>query len=68
VRKLETKGLAMIVVNDAESTIGALTSSATILMANGEVTALPTMSKEALATELVARVADLLNRAKSHAP
>jgi phosphopantothenoylcysteine decarboxylase/phosphopantothenate--cysteine ligase len=67
-RKLETKGLAMIVVNDAESTIGAASSTATILTADGKVTAFPTMSKEALATEIVARVADLLNRAKSDSP
>ena len=67
-RKLETKGLAMIVVNDAESTIGAVSSTATILTADGKVMAFPTMSKEALATEIVSREADLLNRAKSHSP
>ena len=64
-RKLEAKGLAMIVANDAEATIGASSSTATILTANGEVTALPMMSKEALATEIIAMVAGLLDRAKS---
>jgi phosphopantothenoylcysteine decarboxylase/phosphopantothenate--cysteine ligase len=64
-RKLEAKGLAMIVANDAESTIGAPNSTATILTANGEVTALPTMSKEALAVEIVKIVADLLGNVRS---
>jgi phosphopantothenoylcysteine decarboxylase/phosphopantothenate--cysteine ligase len=65
-RKLEAKGLAMIVANDAEATIGASSSTATILTAHGEATALPTMSKEALATEIIVLVAGLLDRAKSH--
>jgi phosphopantothenoylcysteine decarboxylase/phosphopantothenate--cysteine ligase len=67
-RKLEAKGLAMIVANDAEATIGAPSSTATILTANGEVTALPMMSKEALATEIIAMVAGLLDRTKFHTP
>jgi phosphopantothenoylcysteine decarboxylase/phosphopantothenate--cysteine ligase len=65
-RKLNAKGLAMIVANDAESTIGASTSTATILTADGGIMALPTMSKEALAVEIVAMTADLLDRAKPH--
>jgi phosphopantothenoylcysteine synthetase/decarboxylase len=64
-RKLEAKGLAMIVANDAEATIGASSSTATILTARGEVTELPTMSKEALATEIIVLVAGLLDRANS---
>jgi phosphopantothenoylcysteine decarboxylase / phosphopantothenate---cysteine ligase len=67
-RKLEAKGLAMIVANDAEATIGASNSTATILTASGEVNALPMMSKEALATEIIAMVAGLLDRAKPHSP
>ena len=47
-QKLAAKGLAMIVANDAESTIGAATSTATMLTADGEVISLPTMSKETL--------------------
>lgn len=67
-RKLKAKSLAMIVANDAEATIGASSSTATILTAHGEVTALPMMSKEALATEIIALVAGLLDRAKFHTP
>lgn len=63
-RKLAAKGLAMIVANDAESTIGAPTSAATILTADGNVTTLPAMSKFALAAEIIGIVADLLNRAR----
>lgn len=61
-QKLRAKGLAMIVANDAEATIGAASSTATILTADGGVTALPTMSKEALAAEVVSMIADLLDR------
>jgi phosphopantothenoylcysteine decarboxylase / phosphopantothenate---cysteine ligase len=67
-QKLDAKGLTMIVANDAEATIGAASSTATILTADGGVTALPTMSKEALAAEIMAMVADLLDRAKSGTP
>jgi phosphopantothenoylcysteine decarboxylase/phosphopantothenate--cysteine ligase len=65
-RKLEGKGLAMIIANDAEATIGAASSAATILMADGRVIPLPTMSKEALAAEIIAMVADLLDLANLH--
>jgi len=64
-KKMNAKGLAMIVANDAEATIGAASSTATILTADGGAIALPTMSKEALAAEIVAMVADLLDRANS---
>jgi phosphopantothenoylcysteine decarboxylase/phosphopantothenate--cysteine ligase len=67
-QKLQAKGLAMIVANDAESTIGAPSSTATILTADGRVKTLPTMSKEALAAEIVAKIADLLERTTSDAP
>jgi phosphopantothenoylcysteine decarboxylase/phosphopantothenate--cysteine ligase len=67
-RKLEAKGLGMIVANDAEATIGASSSTATILTASGEVNVLPTMSKQALATEIISMVAGLLDRAQSHYP
>jgi phosphopantothenoylcysteine decarboxylase/phosphopantothenate--cysteine ligase len=66
-RKLEAKGLAMIVANDAESTIGSPSSTATILTADGGVTTLPTMSKESLAVEIVTMIADLLSRRNSRA-
>lgn len=64
-RKLAAKRLAMIVANDAESTIGAQNSAATILTADGNVTTLPAMSKIALAAEIVGIVAELLNRART---
>jgi phosphopantothenoylcysteine decarboxylase / phosphopantothenate---cysteine ligase len=60
-RKLRAKGLAMIVANDAESTIGAPTSRATIITADSGVTELPTMTKEALAAEIMVMIADLLD-------
>lgn len=66
-QKLRAKGLAMIVANDAEATIGAASSTAMILTADGGVTTLPTMSKEALAAEVVAMMADLLDRGNVHA-
>jgi phosphopantothenoylcysteine decarboxylase / phosphopantothenate---cysteine ligase len=65
--KRDAKGLAMVVANDAESTIGAASSTATILTADGGVTALPTMSKQALAAEIVGMIADLLSRRDAHA-
>jgi phosphopantothenoylcysteine decarboxylase/phosphopantothenate--cysteine ligase len=59
-RKLASKGLAMIVANDAEATIGAEESEATILTRDGATMSLPRMSKDALAAEIVARIAVLL--------
>jgi phosphopantothenoylcysteine decarboxylase/phosphopantothenate--cysteine ligase len=67
VQKLRAKGLAMIVANDAESTIGAPSSTATIITADGKVTELPTMSKEELAAEIVAMIADLLDSTNARA-
>jgi phosphopantothenoylcysteine decarboxylase/phosphopantothenate--cysteine ligase len=66
--KLASKQLAMIVANDAASTIGAGTSSATILISDGSVTALPEMTKDALSAEIVRIVAELLDRSGHHAP
>jgi phosphopantothenoylcysteine decarboxylase / phosphopantothenate---cysteine ligase len=60
-QKLKAKNLAMIVANDANSTIGASTSTATILTSDGRVTAMPKMSKDSLAVEIVAMIADLLD-------
>ena len=67
-QKLAAKGLAMIVANDAKSTIGAPTSTATILMADGEVISLPTMGKETLAGKIVEMIADVFDRMKIDAP
>jgi phosphopantothenoylcysteine decarboxylase/phosphopantothenate--cysteine ligase len=52
-RKLETKHLSIIVANDAEATIGASESTATILTSDGDVRPLPRMSKANLATEII---------------
>lgn len=59
-RKLEAKGLAMIVANDAEATIGAPDSAATLLYAGGRITPLPRMPKEDLAREIALATAQLL--------
>ena len=66
-QKLKSKSLAMIVANDAHSTIGAPTSTATILTADGRVTAMQKMSKESLAVEIVAMIAELLGHKNSDA-
>jgi phosphopantothenoylcysteine synthetase/decarboxylase len=58
----------MIIANDANATIGAATSTAKILTADGEVTSLPMMSKEALAGKIVEMIADVFDRKKLNAP
>ena len=63
-QKLDAKGLDMIIANDAVATIGAANSTATILTSDGGVVSLPTMGKESLAAEIVAMVADLLDRGR----
>jgi phosphopantothenoylcysteine decarboxylase / phosphopantothenate---cysteine ligase len=67
-QKLAAKGLEMIVANDAVSTIGAPSSTATIITSEGVVTSLPTMSKEALAAKITEVIADLLDRKNAGAP
>ncbi|HLL49923.1 MAG TPA: bifunctional phosphopantothenoylcysteine decarboxylase/phosphopantothenate--cysteine ligase CoaBC [Thermomicrobiales bacterium] len=52
-RKLETKRLDIIVANDAEATIGADESMATILTSDGRIMPLRRMSKANLATEII---------------
>jgi phosphopantothenoylcysteine decarboxylase / phosphopantothenate---cysteine ligase len=66
-KKLAAKGLEMIVANDAVSTFGVPTNTATIITAKGEVTSLPTMSKETLAAKIVEMIADVLDSEKYHA-
>ena len=65
-RKLESKGLAMIIANDAASTIGAEISAATILTSDGGTTVLPMMAKDALSAEIVRIVAEMLDRLGNH--
>jgi phosphopantothenoylcysteine decarboxylase/phosphopantothenate--cysteine ligase len=57
--KLERKSLAMIVANDAVSTIGAPTSTATLIKRSGETTALAGMEKPELAELIVREIARL---------
>jgi phosphopantothenoylcysteine decarboxylase/phosphopantothenate--cysteine ligase len=57
--KLERKSLAMIVANDAVSTIGAPTSTATLIKRSGETTALAAMEKPELAALIVREIARL---------
>ncbi|MDF3017157.1 MAG: phosphopantothenoylcysteine decarboxylase/phosphopantothenate/cysteine ligase, partial [Thermomicrobiales bacterium] len=66
-KKLAAKGLEIIVANDAVSTFGAPTNTATIITAKGEVISLPTMSKETLAAKIVEMIADVLDSEKYHA-
>jgi len=58
--KLLKKGLSLIVANDAEATIGSPTSEATLIAADGSITALPNMPKAAVAAEVIARLVDLI--------
>jgi phosphopantothenoylcysteine decarboxylase/phosphopantothenate--cysteine ligase len=62
-QKLAAKGLAMIVANDAVATIGARDSTATFLYADGRAEEQPPQTKEALAEEILDRLAALLGAA-----
>ena len=66
--KLHAKNLAMIVANDAESTIDALDSTATFIMADGAVKTFPRSSKRTLADEIIRAATDLLATAQRHDP
>ncbi len=61
-RKLAAKSLDMIVANDAEATIGSLTSEATFLYPDGVSEAMPMMSKTELAEEVADRLVALIAR------
>lgn len=58
--KLTKKGLALIIANDAEATIGSPMSEATLISADGSITALPRLPKADVAAEVIARLAVLL--------
>lgn len=60
-QKLRDKGLAMIVANDAESTIGSADSTAHMIFADGRVVSLPRLPKSVVATEVVAQIVRLAN-------
>ncbi len=60
--KLESKGLDMIVANDAVATIGAETSQATLIRRGKDgPEVLPAMAKTALATVIIDRLATMLS-------
>ena len=58
--KLRTKGLSLIVANEAEATIGSSSSEATFIAADGSITSLPRMPKSDVAAEVIARLVNLL--------
>ncbi len=60
--KLRAKGLAMIVANDASATIGADTSTATIIRTDARIERLPRMTKQLLGAEIVDRLATILQQ------
>ncbi len=59
-RKLASKGLAMLVANDAVETIGAPDSQAWLLFPGGRIDALPRMSKDQVARRIVDELGTLL--------
>jgi phosphopantothenoylcysteine decarboxylase/phosphopantothenate--cysteine ligase len=63
-RKLETKGLDLIVANAVggeESPFGAETNAVTLLSASGEIEEFPRLSKRELAEKILDRVRDILD-------
>lgn len=59
-KKIVSKGLSMIVANDAVQTIGSATSQAMFLYPDREAVMLPSMPKTALAAQIIEAVADLI--------
>jgi phosphopantothenoylcysteine decarboxylase/phosphopantothenate--cysteine ligase len=59
-KKIAAKGLSMIVANDAEATIGQKSSTAILISADGSIEELPTLPKETVAVEVIARLTRLL--------
>jgi phosphopantothenoylcysteine decarboxylase/phosphopantothenate--cysteine ligase len=60
--KLASKGLAMIVANEAVATIGGERSVATLITRDGEPRELPEAAKEVVAREIVQEIARLLQK------
>jgi phosphopantothenoylcysteine decarboxylase/phosphopantothenate--cysteine ligase len=60
-KKIAAKSLALIVANDATTTIGSRTSTGTILTPDGQAETLPTLPKEDLAAIIIARLAKVLS-------
>ena len=59
-RKLSSKGLSMLVANDAVATIGAQDSHAWLLFPGGRIEELPRLPKEQVAQRIVAEIGILL--------
>lgn len=59
-RKLASKGLAMLVANDAVETIGAADSQAWLLFPGGRVDALPRLAKDEVARRIVDELGTLI--------
>jgi phosphopantothenoylcysteine decarboxylase/phosphopantothenate--cysteine ligase len=59
-RKLSSKGLAMLVANDAVETIGAADSQAWLLFPGGRIEELPRMRKDQVARHIVEEIGRLL--------
>ncbi len=59
--KLKEKGLAMIVANDAESTIGKSESTAHLIFAGSDSVSLPRLPKSEVAERVVAEIARIAN-------
>lgn len=60
--KLHSKNLAMIVANDAESTIGGLESTAHLIFAGGGMTSLPRLPKTEVADRVITEIAQMVTR------
>lgn len=58
--KLAEKGLDLIVANDAVATIGAASSTASLILADGSVEAQPGQSKDTLAAVICERIVQML--------
>ena len=66
--KLRAKGLAMIVANDATATIGAETSTASIVRPDAPIERLATMSKQLLAGEIIDRLGTIFRQRDDASP
>jgi phosphopantothenoylcysteine decarboxylase/phosphopantothenate--cysteine ligase len=64
-QKLEAKGLAMIVANDAVATIGSTESTAILLTPEGSPERLPHQDKTDVAEAIIARLAAMLDRSSN---
>ncbi len=66
-RKLESKGLDMIVANEAVATIGSDRSAATLILRDREPLVLPDASKSTVASRIIAEIICLSQAREQHA-